>query len=926
MDQPYSQSPNQVKEAALLERDLAQKALREGNPELAWLHLNQSLTKLSSSTPHPAYDVHLPSTTLEYYNLCFALGKGLSDLAYLRAAKSAAERIGDRRSRALISLHLGRAYHYTNRRPEALALFEEGKAEVEKLGDEDILSQSADFLGFYFQIQGLFLEALPHFERAAKTYESGEPGVKVNPLGPISLTYCYAYLGRFHEAMGTLDYYRRLALERSDQPLATTMRAVLGMVLLMINRKEESLHHLTKAGQEAIKTNNDLAYYFATAHLSYLKLLEGYHHESWELLSKYIKQRKKAGLFRQFNFPSTLEQLYEFSRLGLKSVPGLNYQQEIKRIIQESNIHLKGVAHRLKAMEAVLKDGDHRLIEAELQTSEDLLQRSGDQIQLSKTRLELARLKLKQNDNEKARSYAQKSWHGFSGYGDVFFPDNMRYLLEVNTSVRSDQERSEELTERFMSMIQDLVPSVNLDDLMSKAVATTNRFFGAERGGLFWFRQRKDKENPVFRGAYNLTQSQVFSEEFKSNLALVIKTFRECRPQVARLEDEGYWPHKVRAILCIPFEMGGQTSGVLYHDNSYVKDCFDFLQKPMLARLGNSLSAYIEHVYEFSKRLEQSALEKMRVNGYTDHGNIVAKSKVMKKVLERVDQVASSDSTVLILGKTGVGKELLAHRLHHMSSRNEGPFVIVDSTTIPENLAESELFGYEKGAFTGAERRKAGRIELAHGGTLFIDEIGEIPRSVQVKLLRVLEQKTLVRLGGTQAISSDFRLVVATNRDLASEVAAGRFREDLYYRLNVVPITLPPLRERLEDVPALSRHFLAKCAAKYNRPLLNLTPEDESRLMEYHWPGNVRELQNVIERAVILSDTESLNLDLLTEEKADVGQFYTDHPSLDELQRRYIRYAVEKTGGKISGSGGAAEFLRMKRTTLQKRMKKLGLA
>ena len=243
-----------IEEAAYLERDLAQKALAKGDSELAWMHLKQALTRLSSFDTIPGCDDLLVSTTLEFSNLCFALGKGFADSSfYLNKAKKAADCLGDRRSRALISMHLGRFYYFAQRRHEALELFAEGKREVEELGDEDILNRSAEFLGFYFHIQGRFVEALPHFERAAKIYESGGKGAAVNPSGPMWLAYCHFYLGRIHQAIGTLDYYHRLALERDDRSLATTMRAVMGMVLLMINKKDEALTHLTGAIQEAKK-------------------------------------------------------------------------------------------------------------------------------------------------------------------------------------------------------------------------------------------------------------------------------------------------------------------------------------------------------------------------------------------------------------------------------------------------------------------------------------------------------------------------------------------------------------------------------------------------------------------------------------------------------------------------------------------------
>jgi len=920
-------NPEQIKEAVLLERNLAEKALNDGELEMAWVHLKQAISRLSSYELDAGCNALLISTTLEFQNLCISLGKGIILAPYLKRAKAAAEIIGDRRSRALILLHLGRFYNYHGNKHEAFAFFEEGKSEVEKLGDEDILSQAAELLGFYFQIKGLYLDALPRFERAAGIYESSEKSFQINPLGPVSLAYCYAFLGRFHHAIGTLDYYRHLAIERSDHSLAVNMRAIMGMVLLMINKKEEAFYELTSALQDAKRTKNYSAYYFASGYLSYYELLEGNIKESWNALSKHTRQGQKTGLNRQYESPIQIEHIYELNRLGFKPVPGLNYEKEIKRYLQEPNVNLRGVAYRILALDAGSRGEEHGSIEEKLKKSEEFLMRSGDPIQLAKTRLELARLKLEENNKEEARYYAQKAWHGFSGYGDLFFPDNLRYLLTVKNPDQANQESRKELTEKFMSMIQDLAPSADMNDTMAKTVKATNRFFGAERGGLFWFRGKQPGQKPVLRGSNNLNQREIYSEEFKPNLDLIIKAFQEKEPQMARLEGgEGHWPHQARAILCLPIEISGQTRGVLYHDNSYVKDCFDFLEKPMLTRLGNSLSSYVEQIYDFTQRMEQSATEKIRSNAFPDNNDIIAKSAVMKKIIEQVDRVALSDGSVLILGETGVGKELLAHRIHKMSKRKEGPFVIVDSTTIPENLFESELFGHERGAFTGANQPKAGRLELAHNGTLFIDEIGEIPKPLQVKLLRVLQEKTLIRLGGKRTISSNFRLVVATNRDLAAEVSAGRFREDLYFRLNVVPVTLPPLRERMDDLPLLARHFLAKYGAKYNRPAPELMPEDETRLLEYHWPGNIRELQNIIERAVILSRDEDLFIDLPVEKAISTRQFYSDYPSMDELQRRYIRFAVEKTGGKIGGPGGAAELLGIKRTTLQKRMKKLGIS
>ena len=338
-----------------------------------------------------------------------------------------------------------------------------------------------------------------------------------------------------------------------------------------------------------------------------------------------------------------------------------------------------------------------------------------------------------------------------------------------------------------------------------------------------------------------------------------------------------------------------------------------------------------KHALDFGEPIQTGGIDEMQFH-----------NPIMAQVISEVDKVAQTDSSVLIYGETGTGKELLARRVHRLSPRNKNPFVVVDLTSIPENLLESELFGHEKGAFTGATSRKRGRLEMVHEGTLFLDEIGEIPTSFQVKLLRLLQDKKFIRIGGAQPIPVDFRLITATNRNLEEEVGAGRFRQDLYFRLSVVPVRLPPLRERQSDILLLARYFLSKYIRKHKKPDIYLTPEDEAWLLTYTWPGNIRELKNIIERSVILAIDNRLNLakidplsftgkqhlqtrhdDLTDHEKHFIP--IDDFPSLDEIQRRYINVVLNKTNGKMTGPGGAVNILGMKPSSLYARMKKLGL-
>lgn len=313
---------------------------------------------------------------------------------------------------------------------------------------------------------------------------------------------------------------------------------------------------------------------------------------------------------------------------------------------------------------------------------------------------------------------------------------------------------------------------------------------------------------------------------------------------------------------------------------------------------------------------------------------IVGRSRALRRVLEQVETVAPTDSTVLIYGETGTGKELIARALHNLSARRASAFVKLNCAAIPTGLLESELFGHERGAFTGAISQRVGRFELAHHGTMFLDEIGEVPLELQPKLLRVLQEREFERLGSSRTLRTDARLIAATNRDLEALVGENKFRSDLYYRLNVFPVRVPALRERPEDVPLLVRHFVQHYSRQLGKSIDTVTPETMSLLVKYPWPGNVRELQNVIERATIL--TRGPVLKVASEElRAARSTAHHRHVPLspnrnmrsllDGTERQQILAALEQANWTIAGPGGAAALLEMKRSTLQSRIKKLGI-
>lgn len=307
---------------------------------------------------------------------------------------------------------------------------------------------------------------------------------------------------------------------------------------------------------------------------------------------------------------------------------------------------------------------------------------------------------------------------------------------------------------------------------------------------------------------------------------------------------------------------------------------------------------------------------------------IISTSKNFGKVLQQIEQVAATDATVLVLGESGTGKELIARAIHNISNRSRRPLVKVNCATLPANLIESELFGHERGAFTGAMERKIGRFELADGGTIFLDEIGELPVELQAKLLRVLQEGEFERLGNPKTMKVNVRVIAATNRNLEQAIQKKEFREDLYYRLNVFPIICPPLRERKEDIPLLVKHFCQKHEGKIGKKINNVSPAVMKVLMEYNWPGNIRELENIIERALILSKGDTLEYgDWLPMPKEDDIKTSSDKLlPLEEMERQHIIAALEKTNWKVSGEKGAAKILGLNPTTLEARMKKMGIA
>ncbi|WP_276483502.1 sigma-54 interaction domain-containing protein [Paraflavitalea pollutisoli] len=383
-----------------------------------------------------------------------------------------------------------------------------------------------------------------------------------------------------------------------------------------------------------------------------------------------------------------------------------------------------------------------------------------------------------------------------------------------------------------------------------------------------------------------------------------------------------------------------EPKGLLYlyarQKGSFTRDQYNLL-RAITDMLGSGISnilanekieAQLQEIDQYRRQLEQenNYLREERSKHQPATGSMIGQSAAMQTIQEWVSKVSPTDTTVLILGETGTGKEMIAHAIHAASSRSQQLMIKVNCAALPANLIESELFGHEKGSFTGALERRIGKIELANNSTLFLDEIGEMPLELQAKILRALQEKEIERIGGNATIKVNVRLIAATNRNLQQEVAAGRFRHDLYYRLNVFPVELPPLRQRREDIPLLANSFMQRFAGNMGKQLDSIAPAAMKKLLAYHWPGNIRELEHLLERTVLLTTSSTIediqlpgNAHELLPGTADQVQ------SLADMEREYILKIVRLSGGRISGPSGAAAKLQLPHTTLISKMQKLGI-
>ncbi|MBU4471642.1 MAG: sigma 54-interacting transcriptional regulator [Desulfobacteraceae bacterium] len=865
-------------------------------------------------------------TSIKYSKLSTARHNTAEVLKILYDAMERAKRLEYKPIQALLHMHIAKNEWLHAKYTQALDSFDTGWKLAKSLNDPKLLREATTFSTFFLYWQGRFKEAV-------EIYEGTVPNVDKLPeghfpiLAAITVGYCYAQIGQVTQGLGMLDAIRNLCLERGDLYLASYCDGNMGLIMISILRLEEALKYLKRSANDAKKACNDWVLINVLVMTAYLYFLKGDIKKCLRDLRAFLNKSQKVQATVQ-PYPFLLALSMAMENGDLPKIKGLSLKEEINRKLRGKNLYMKGVAYRYKSYLQSIENQPLEKVIASLNLSLEWGKMSGHTIHIAKTKLDLARAYLYQKNDAKAYALAEEGIEALLPLNENLVPDDFRSLMAKSS--KPDNQLKE-----ILQVAQEVVSIRKHKDLIQYVITTVNRLTGAERGAIFFIDNETPQGKLRLGGSKNLTSSQVDNPNFSSSIKLIEKVAQSGAGRIVQDDpdsnDDFFSNETIRSRICVPMFLRDKVVGVLYHDNRLLQSAFEESHIDLLSYFAAIAAISIDNsmAYEEINRLNKK-LSKEKQYYQEEHNQslhfkeIVGNSPAIQRVLSQIEQVAETDAAVIITGETGVGKELVARAIHRLSRRHERPFIRVHCSALSENLIPSELFGHEKGAFTGATSRRLGRFEMADTGTIFLDEMGDISADIQTRLLRVLQTKEFERVGGTTTLMSDFRLIVATNRDLQKELAAGRFRADLYYRLNVFPINVPPLRERREDIPLLVYYFLNIFSNRTGKQFEGIEEEEMKRLISYDWPGNIRELKNVIERACILSKGSYPRIPELDNECGPAGPS-SGGVTLKDVEARHILWTLEKTNWKVRGPGGSAELLGLHPSTLRFRMQKLGI-
>jgi transcriptional regulator with GAF, ATPase, and Fis domain len=840
---------------------------------------------------------------------------------YLRAALGAAQRLHDLKAEASLELLIGQNDWMYFQYEQAVQHFSRGWDIIKEIEDEELYKRGLKVQGLTYIIKGQFFKAIEAYEQSLGKLESTDKS-DFHQLIALNMALCYTQVGMPQRGLGITETIQYHCRKNANLPLLSYALVTAGIILLEIKQWKNSRSYFEKALEFARNENIPMVEVLAGIGLAGIECQEGNFGQAAEHY-KALWKIKKSSWYHILNFYPLLDTGYILHSKGVSPIdlrPVFDFLYHLKK--EEVNPLIYGMIQRLQLGLIENKTPMAEKISL-LAGLEKTVEQMGATFELAKIRIELARLFLQMSEWQKAESCARKAYEFFSPIARDCYPPDLQHLVPQDRLQKDDR-----LFDLIVEMGEALTNQENIEILLTSITTSISRLMGSERVALFIKSEGTSDLKMV--ASRNLLKEEIEGPLFEGILQNIRSAADSENGKIVQYETSGAGSADFRRVIIVPLKLGMRIIGVLYQDSRFFTFDVGPDQIKLLSAIASQIAVSIDRaqaydeIAQLNKRLIQENLYYLEeMEELQPFGDIIGTSNAILNVHRLIQKVAPTQSTVLIHGETGVGKELVARAIHRESPRKDGPFIRVNCAALPDTLIDSELFGYEKGAFTGATKTKEGRFELAHGGTIFLDEVSELPHSSQSRLLRILQEKEFQRVGGTKTLRSDFRLITATNKDLNQAVVEGKFRADLLFRLNVFPIFVPPLRERTEDIPHLAIHFLKLYNSHLKKDYSGIPESEMKKLQSYTWPGNIRELSNMIERAVIMGGPKIRFPEL---EGVRIREsFIDDSGKLKDLERTRILEALKKTGGKVGGKDGAATLLGLNRTTLIHRMKKLGI-
>ena len=901
----------------------AQYCLTQRQPEAAADYFNMVIENL----PIPCRQT---KDKMAYIDACLGILSAHGRLMPLAEQKSLmrrsvryAQQIKDPARQVRTQIILARIYNYEGDYQKAAKFYSEGWKIAQKLGQENILKWAAIFTTDFLFWQGRVSDAVQRYEQVIGNLEelSSDPAVL---RACASLGWCYGICGQTSRGIGLIEAVRRKAdaLQLKKVRIYTDMMSML--TLLDVRRIAEAKVFLDNVLRLPEEELGHRVLWATRAAMAYVHFIHGDLAACYNMQKLAVASSTKLG-WPHHHGPWNFEYLDGLEEAGFIH-PEMNYESEVRRVLNWPDIYMQGIGLRYRAQRAFKRSDEESKIREDLKKSIHLLTRSGAKLELSHAQILMARLLLKKGQKRPAQRLLNKAWKVFSAVNENLFPADLRsYVIE---------ESLEKMLVRTVVEVGNAFGSVRRKQpLLEQIINFAMRLMQAERGGFFELKENGEIELVASR---NMDKAMIQATTFEADYEIIRQVARsgevitnsgDTDPTNGNMSSQ-----RSSSWICSPVMLRNRILGVFYLDSSVGNLALADKELLMFKAISNQAAVALDNVRAYGEiaklrdRLaEETRIYREKLESPPQFGQFIGHSPAIRQVFRQIQKVAATETTVLLTGETGVGKELAARAIHRLSSRSQGSFIPVNTASLAQGLIASELFGHERGAFTGAVKEHLGRFELANGGTLFLDDIEAIPLEIQVKLLRTIQEKEFERVGGNSIMKSDFRLITATNQNLEEMVQKGTFRADLYYRLNVFPINIPPLRERKEDIPLLATHFFKAFKASMGKSIKSISDIGIKNLSAYSWPGNVRELQHVIERSLILSNGNSLKIPALDECLAldDDGEKFK---TFEEMERSYIIEALKRCNWQVSGKDGAAKMLDLKTSTLNSKMKRLGIS